>query len=292
MKLRENIAADFSEATIRHFLLGQLAADEQAAFEEALFTNPQLERRARLTEIEISDDYVFEKLTSKQRQLFTENFLLTSDRRKALQASTALRAQLAEAPGAQRSQRPAGSYALMLLRHPVWRFAFASIVLVLLMAGAWLVTKEPQLVRQIIHPRARPEAISTSTPEVAHHGTDSAAPIHQDQPPQTPEHEAGLQTLVLRQASDAPATLTVAGDTTSVRFALVVEHAVPSGYRAEVVTRDGEIIYTADQIFVADGAGQVSLDVPAGKLKTGDFQVKLTQISDGTQAGIYHFRVQ
>ena len=292
MKLRENIAADFSEATIRHFLLGQLAADEQAAFEEALFTNPQLERRARLTEIEISDDYVFEKLTSKQRQLFTEKFLLTSDRRNSLQVSRALRAQWVEAPGSQRSQRPAGSHALRLLRHPVWRFAFASIILVLLMAGAWLVTKEPQLVRQIIHPRARPEAVSTPMPEVAHHGADSAAPIHQDQPPRTPDHEIGVQTLVLRQASDAPAILTMAGDTTSVRFALVVEHAVSSGYRAELVTRDGEIIYTADQIFVADGAGQVSLDVPAGKLKTGDFQVKLTQISDGTQAGIYNFRVQ
>ena len=292
MNLRENISADFSDAAIRRFFLGQLAADEQAVFEKALFADSQLERRGRLLEIEISDDYVFDKLNAKQRQLFRENFLLTKDRRDALEVSTALRAESADAPAFQLSRQPAASRALVLLRHPVWRFAFAAIILVLLMAGAWLVTKEPQLVRQIIHPRARPTAVSTPTPEVAHHRTDLAAPVHQDEPSQSPEHEVGVQTLVLQQASAAPATLTIAGEARSVRFELVVEPVVSSGYRAELVTRDGAVIYTADQIFAASGADRVTFEVPSDKLKAGDFQIRLSQISDGRPAGIYDFRVQ
>lgn len=291
MNLRENISSDFSDAAIRRFFLGELVVDEQAAFEEALFANSQLERRARLLEIEISDDYIFDKLNAKRRQLFRENFLLTSDRRDALQVSTALRAQLAEAPSAQRSRRPAASDALMLLRHPVWKLAFAACILILLLAGVWLVTKEPQLVRQIIYPRARPAAVSTPTPEVAHHRTDSAAPVHQDQPSQSPEHEIGVQRFVLQQSSEAQ-TLTVAGDTTSIRFELLVEHAAQTGYRAELVTPAGEVIYAADQIFVTDGSDRVSFDAPSNKLKAGDYQIKLTQISVGAQAGVYDFHVQ
>ena len=292
MNLRENISADFSDAAIRRFFFGQLAADEQTAFEEALFEDPSLERRARLLEIEISDDYVFDKLNAKQRQLFRENFLLTNARRNALEISTALRAAVDEAPAAQLSRPSAASHALVLLRHPVWRFAFASIILVLLMAGAWLVTKEPQLVRQIIHPRTRPAAVSTPTPEVANHRKDSAAPVHQDEPSQSPEHEVGVQTLVLQQASAAPATLTVAGETRSVHFELAVEPVEPSGYRAELVTRDGQVIYAVDQIFVVNGAGRVTFEVPSDKLRTGDFQIKLTRISDRTPAGVYNFHVQ
>ncbi len=291
MKLREHTPANFSDATIRRFFFGQLAADEQSAFEEALFTDSQLERRARLLEIEISDDYVFEKLNAKQRQRFRENFLLTSHRRNALEVSAALRAELAEAPASQLSRPSAASHALGLLRRPIWRFAFASIILVLLMAGAWLVTKEPQLVRQIIHPRTRPAAVSTPTPEVAHHRTDSAAPIHQDEPSQSPEHEVGVQTLVLQQASAMPAALTVAGDTRSVRFELVVE-PVESSYRVELFTRAGEVIYSVDQIFVASGADRVTFEVPSDKFKSGDFQIKLSRISDRTLAGIYNFHVQ
>ena len=281
----------FSDETIRQFLFAQLGVDEQAAFEDALFTDPKLERRARLAEIELTDNYVFGKLNTKQCRLFHENFLLSGGRRNALEVSTALRAQLTEA-----SDSPSligRSRALLLLRHPGWKFAFASLILVLLLAGVWLVTKDPQLVRQIIHPRARPAAISTPMPEVAHHGTDSAAaPVHHDEPSQSPEHEVGVQRLVLRQASEPPATLTIIGGTTSVRFELAVEHPLPMVYRADLTTHDGEVLYTVEQALVTDGAGQVSFDVPVGKLKTGDFQVKLTQVSDGKLIASYNFRVQ
>ena len=284
-------ARNFSDETIRRFLFAQLGVDEQAAFEDALFTDPKLERRARLAEIELTDDYAFRKLNTKQRRLFHENFLLSSGRRSALKVSTALRAQLVEAPNSQ-PFLIGPSRALLLLRYPAWRFAFASLILVLVLAGVWLVTKEPQLVRQIIHPRARPTAISTPTPEVAHHGTDSAAaPVHQSEPSQLPEHEVGVQTLVLHQSPEPAATLTITGGTTSIRFELAVEHPLPTGYRADLTTHDGEVLYTVEQAFVTDGAGQVSFDVPAGKLKTGECQVKLTQVSDGKLVASYNFRV-
>jgi len=217
---------------------------------------------------------------------------LSSGRRSALKVSTALRAQLVEAPNSQ-PFLIGPSRALLLLRHPAWRFAFASLILVLVLAGVWLVTKEPQLVRQIIHPRARPTAISTPTPEVAHHGTDSgAAPVHQSEPSQLPEHEVGVQTLVLRQSPEPTATLTIAGGTTSIRFELAVEHPLPTGYRADLATHDGEVLYTTEQVFITNGTDRVRFDVRTDKFTQGDFQIKLTQISDRKLIASYNFRVQ
>lgn len=289
----EAASRDFSDQDIRKFLFAQLRTARRTKFESALFADPQLEPRVRLAELELADDYAFNRLTTKQRRRVREIFLVSSGRRNALEISMALRQQAADASASLTPSALAKSRAVVLLRHPVWRFAFASLILALLLASAWLVTKEPQLVRQIIPRRLRPAAVSTPTPEVAHHGTDSgASPTHQDEPSQSPEHEAGVQTFVLTRSNEAPAPLTLSNGTVSVRFELEVDRPAQSGYRAEVVTHAGETVFTVSQIYGANQSSRVSFDVPANVLRAGDFQIRLTPLADNSPVATYDFRVQ
>jgi hypothetical protein len=287
---------EFSDAIIRRFLLAQLAADQQAAFERALFTNPELEQRVRLAETGLTDDYACGQLNPKQRELFEQNFLVSTSRRNALEVSNALREQFGEVSASHPRTSVADKFqALFAVRHPAWRFAFAAAILIVLLAMTWLVTKEPQFVQRIIPRRARPSAVSTPTPEVAHHAADSASsPTHHDEPSQSPAHEVGVQTVVMRpQNTGETAVVNLSQTATSiVRFDLIVESPLQSGCRADIMTRDGEVVYAAEQIFVTAGANRISFDAPANKLKTGEFQIKLTHISDGTVIAVYDFRVQ
>lgn len=289
---RGSASGRFSDRELRQFLLAQLTGSNQIEFESALFSDPQLLQRVRLAEIDLTDDYAFGRLRGKEQSAFREKFLVSSGRRNALAISRALHEQAAGASARLAFSSSVSSRAVRLLRHPVWRFAFASLILALILAGAWLVTKEPQFVRRIIPLRLRPAASSTPTPEVANHRADSgAAPSHQDEPPQSPEHEVGVQTFVLRQSKEAPATLIVSAGTVSVRFELEVEHSMQTAYRADLISA-GTVIYTAPQIFAAHGSGRISVHVPATVLRPGDFQIRLTQLADNGLVASYYLRVK
>src|SRR5438552_16173724 len=86
---------EFSDETIRRFLLGGLSASEQPLFEQRLFTDDGLDARVRLAEFDLADDYAFERLNASERSLFEEKFLLTSDRRQNLEVSRVLRDRFA-----------------------------------------------------------------------------------------------------------------------------------------------------------------------------------------------------
>jgi hypothetical protein len=90
MENRQN-HSQFSDHTIRHFLLGQLPASEQALFEEQLFINADLEARLRLAEFELADDYAFKRLTESETSAFRERYLLTADRNQKLNVSQTIR---------------------------------------------------------------------------------------------------------------------------------------------------------------------------------------------------------
>jgi hypothetical protein len=289
-KTRESGAREFSDSKLRQFLLAQLVGATQTEFEAALFSDPHLEKRLRLAELKLVDDYASDHLTAKQRRLFREKFLVSSERRIVLDVSTDLCEQF-DLPHSL--PHASTSRAIFVLRNPVWRFAFASVILVLVLASVWLVTKEPQLVRQIIPRRLRPTAVSTPTPEVAHHRTDSGVlPAHQDEPSQSPEHEAGAQTVLLRQSKDAPTTVTLSSSTVSVRIELEVQHPAQSGYRAEVVTNSSEVVFSTTQVLANDRADRISFECPANILRGGDFQIRLTQLADSGAVTTYDFRVQ
>src|SRR6266446_7528188 len=80
----------FSEETIRRFLLGSLRASEQPLFEQRLMSDVALDARARLVELDLADDYACGRLTTPDRKLFEQRFLVTVGRQRKLRVSKLL----------------------------------------------------------------------------------------------------------------------------------------------------------------------------------------------------------
>lgn len=284
----------FSDATIRRFLLAQLSANEQSAFEAALFTNSQLEQRLRLSEIELIDDFAADRLRANERAAFQQKFLVNADRQRKLEVSAALQSS----PAHRLVSQPSASARNPLFPWPrlAWRIAFAIVVLMVLLAGALVIRREPQIVKRIIPKRLRPAAVTTPTPQTAHHATSSAeSPVHRDESPALPAHEVSPQTIVLRADSStdhAPIVSLTNNAAKAVRLELMLERNESATFSVIVATTNGEIVHNVPEIRV-DASDRIDFDVQIERLKTGDFHVTLTRLAgEPGVAGTYYFRVQ
>jgi len=292
MTNEQKTSPEFSDASIRRFLLGRLEPREQATFEEELFRNLELEARVRLAELELADDHAFRLLTDSE----SKRFLVTAGRNQQVQVSSAIRERLARAAVRENSALSYRTLASLLnLRRPAWRYAFAALLLFFILAMGLLITKEPQIVRKIIPGRFRPGPQPTATPQVAHHASNTSSPVHVEQRQVEPPHESPVvvslnSTTAIEQA---PVSSLPAGDQAVVRFQLLVESEKTREYRAEVVMSSGETIFRTDSLKLYDAkASSIDFDVPAAVLKSGQYLIRLTQIGDGSpQVAQYYFRI-
>ena len=192
----EHNSQEFSDDSIRHFLLGRLQASEQTIFEEQLFINGDLEARLRLAEFELADDYAFKRLTESETKAFRERYLLTTDRNQKLNVSQAIRDRFLSESVAE--IKPTVYQRLMPwfdLRRPAWRYAFAALILVLILGTVFLVTKEPQIVNWILPDRFKPRPHASPTPQMMNHSTGSSSPVHDEPSPPAVPHESPLTRL-------------------------------------------------------------------------------------------------
>ena len=85
-----------------------------------------------------------------------------------------------------------------------------------------------------------------------------------------------------------PALTLPKGENNVLRLRLAVaEQTVP--YRAEVLTTGGQPVFSVDWL-----RGQlINVDVPASLLKTGEYQIRLSDARDGSKKELasYYFRV-
>lgn len=283
----------FSDGTIRRFFLAQLSRSERSAFETALLTNLQLERRARLVEIELIDNYAADRLRANECAAFQQKFLVTAARQKKLEVSAALQRNLAN----DLPQRAYSSAEPAFLRpHLAWRLAFAIFMLAILLASVMVVRREPQIVRKVIPKRWRPVAVATPTPQTAHHATSSSeSPVHRDEQPPLPAHEASPQTIVLRansSADNSPMVSLTNNAAQAVRLELMLQRSESATFKAVVTTSSGEVVYEVREINSQD-TNRLDFDVPVERLRPGDFQVTLTRTNgEASGVGTFYFRVQ
>jgi hypothetical protein len=307
MALNSNQGGDegrkVSGETIRRFLLGLLSTAEQPAFEESLFVDEGLNTRVRLAELDLADDYAFERLSAEERVLFEKRFLLTQDRRRMLQVSEGLRQRLSSQPVAGAEKRRVLDRLRHLLRfnRPAWRFAFGVVIFLLLFGTAWLVIKEPRIADQItkrIHPRRSP--VPSASREAAHPiGTSS--PEHQSTPSPMPVHEqttAPVEPAVVNLApagapsNEMPAFTLPLGAADVVRLQLNLNPDQAGPFRVELMTVDGSTVYRGDSAGVGANS-RIDFDVSARLLKKGDYQIKLSRNREGSPEaiGTYYFRL-
>ena len=274
----------FSDAAIRQFLLGQMRGSQRVAFERALFLDASLEQKTRLEEIALADDYAMDRLRGKDLDAFTERFASSAARRNQIEVSRVLSECFTSAESANRDE------ASLKLMRPMWKWAFAAIVLIMLFATIWLATKEPRIAGRFPPHRNRPAATTTPTPEVAHHGAGSAETrTHQDESSSPPSHEVAAEAIVLSSitsAEDAP--IVNRGDVRDkyLPLQLLLDEASLSTYRIELMTREGGIIYT-EEALTAESPDRIKFNLPVEQLSAGDFRIHLTRMSDGRQATYY-----
>ena len=290
-----------SDETIRRCLLGAALPNEQASFEERLLVDDDFEKRVRLVEFELADDYSFERLGAVDRELFANNFLVTEDRDRKVAVSKALRRSLTTAADRSPVTSPTSpasklwprlkSPALFFSNYPVARIAIAGFALLLLGVFIWLVWKSPR-----VQPPELVKRQATPSPgrEYAHPPSSQTPPT----PTTTPITPVGILVLQFGGQTEEQQIqfATAPSETDIVRFELVlVSHQIAT-YQAELLSAAGDrIAGIADVKPVVDNEhAKVVWDVPAQHLKPGDYQIELRRVVEGqTQAaGRYSFRVK
>lgn len=291
----ENNQQQFSDEAVRRFLLGSLNTTEQSLFEHSLFVDETLEERVRLTELELSDDYTANRLSRADRDLFRRRFLLTTDREQKVVVSKALHDNFAFSPSIVQEtvwQRIDG---LFDIRRHAWKYAFAALILaVLLMATALLVKKEqPRFVYPFRAPRAAPRPSATSTPRITNHSTNGPAPSHSETSPALPLHDGLTTSVVLNTATPLASAPTISASGDLITVQLILNEPVAGSYEVNVANISGEPVFSADGLQRTDDR-TLGFDVPVSSIKPGDFQVTLTRFDGESKqtAGVYYFRVR
>jgi len=287
----DNNHHEFSDETIRRFLLGELTVGDQSDFEERLFTDEDLSERVRLAELELCDEYASMRVSDREQQIFRERFLLTFDRKQALEVSTALgdrfRTKSIEHSLIERIKN------LININQAVWKYAFAALILLIVLATVLLVTKDNSRITQWIPQRVPPKPNATATPRITHHSTNAPAPAHNEQSPELPLHDSLTPSVVLTSNNpiDSSPVITNA-NRDFVRFEIVLDQPAAEFYNVNVTTLSGESVFSANAIKRAED--KLVLDVPASGINSGDYQVSLTRSDDEAKqsAGIYYFRVR
>jgi hypothetical protein len=286
----------FSDETIRRFLLGELTESERPVFEKQLFADEGLEARVRLAEIELADDRGFERLNAADRALFERKFLVTGKRQQMVEVSTALRDRLSSKK-ATRSEKSAKRWGQRFgFDRPAWKIAFGGLVLLILFGTVLLVVKEPRLTQQITNKVFSRRSPARSAPREVNHPTNTSSPEHQTTPAPMPLHDSAnplTESAVLFPSQPdlgkIPTLTLPTGENGVVRLRLaVINQTVP--YRAEVLASDGESVFGNDWL----SGPPFNLDVAASSLKSGKYQIRLSDARDGskTEVASYYFQVQ
>jgi hypothetical protein len=291
----ENQKQDFSDETIRSFLLGELTGGDQSHFEEHLFTDDDLAERVRLAELELCDEYASKSVSHQEQQIFQERFLLTLDRKQALGVSAALSdrfgVKTTEHSVIQRIRN------LININQAVWKYAFAALILIFVLATALLLTKDhhPRIVLPVFPPHVAPKPTATATPQFTNHASNSAAPAHKEQSPALPLHESLAIDAVLSSQTpiDSSAVIKQPDESRRVLMELVLDEPRSESYYINLMTISGDTVFATDSKTRVD-ENKILFYVPGDVMKIGDYQISLTRIYGESResAGIYYFRVR
>ena len=295
MDYRPTNGQAFSDETIRRFLLGALSETEQARFEQSLFTDGELSERVRLAELELSDDFAAGRLSRPERDRFGAGFLLTDDRQRQVKVSGALQERLSySSPVRVHESHLARVVSVFDLRRHAWKYAFAALILMLMLGAALLLKKERrEITKNHDSTPAMPKPTATVNPQLGHHGHNSNAPLHPEESPTLPLHEGLTPSVVLNSNTpfEAAPVIKTSGDIVTIELRL--DQPLADSYDVKVMTIAGEAVFITAGVKRTE-AETIGFNVPASAIETGDFQIALRRVDGESKpsAGVYYFRVR
>ncbi|HEX8774713.1 MAG TPA: hypothetical protein VF735_14170 [Pyrinomonadaceae bacterium] len=330
------------EASLRRYLLGLLASDEQQQVEERLLIEDQYFERLLVIEDELIDQYLSDELSRQEREKFNQIFLSTPERYEKLRFAKDLKSYLAAAtPAAQPSAVVTESTRansvwdafLAFWQRPVVGFSLALMFLLTAFGSGWLLIKmrrlethvgqleaqqmSPQsrdLQQQLTQQRARTEELAAELQRAQQQRTELYQEItnlkaQQERRPEIATNERRTSSrssvvslfLPLFQSRGIEQTqaLDLPPQATQARLILDLG-TIPArdykGFQATVQEVNGSVIWTGNNLknIVHPGANQVILTLPASRLSSKDYLVKLNGLtrSGGYETiGVYTFRV-
>jgi len=299
---------DFSDETLRAYLLGRLGEAERSQLDQRLLTDDSLAERVRLAESQMVDEYAAGELGGAERELLKRKFLTTEARRQNVRLSAALQSYSQsefETGRTTEKSEPAWleSIAGFFSSKPsaAWAAAGSFALLILVLGGAWLLTMrrpsgEPLITRQTPTPAISPEAAASpaiaQVPPPSSPAKPDAKPTPEPAPP-IAVASAVLLPGALRGEGEMARVAVPRGEGAIVRLSLVLETPGAGVYQAELATADGKTVAVRNRLPThKNGNTKVTFEVPARLVQTGDYQVKLSRKADGQSesVGRYYFR--
>ena len=310
-----------NELTIRRYLLGEAAEQEQALIEERLLTESEYFNRLVKAEEELTDDYVRGKLAGHDLERFEGHFMSAPDRRESVEFASALNRYVSvETVWDESKTKAAGR------DQSRWRGLFAAIrhgrsalvgtvltgtVLMLVLGSAWLLAKtqklgeqierfgverartdqrEEELRRRIEDEQARTEDLSR---QLDRNEKKLARALDQLARPRLSGggHESRLGTVTialvpgLSRTADQTATVKLSKSTQLLRLDLDLVEASYRSYGAEVQTVEGKTVWSRPSLKArrTRSGRTLSIMLPASIVTRSDYLVSLSgAMPDGT----------
>ena len=99
--------------------------------------------------------------------------------------------------------------------------------------------------------------------------------------------------MVLRANAAAQVIDLSANDRDTIHVQLISEGHDEGTYQSELLTIDGQPVFSAEALKPSDSNASIDFDVPKRLLKAGEYKVNLSRIDDGARKDVasYYLRV-
>jgi hypothetical protein len=301
------------ENQIAQFLLGQLSEEDRLKVEERIFKENGFYEQVLAIQEELSDSYVRNDLSAKQRSQFESHFLRSPRRRERVEFASALKRALdkqqsVEVPAQSGSTwwKSFGAFKI----GPVPMLAALSACLVMLVGLSWLFLDNRRLVNRVEQSNVEngrladrlnkhadlekdKQRLESEIAALKQRGDAVEATLRQKEQELEDIKRAsktgpsssslvGVATFVLspglRRGTDEPEKLMISGTSRLVKLQLALEKPENyEGYVAEIRTARGNLVLSRRLPAAKQASfGQaVSLTVPTGQLPIGEYEVTL-----------------
>jgi len=262
---------------MKQYLLGKLPPESLTPLEEKLLSDGDFYEQLLITEDDLVDDYLADRLSEPERERFEAHFMISPERRLKVRFGKALRRyilaegvratppELSQGSSAadKRSRSKPGFVFWPFKLSPVLALSFIVTVCLVLFAVSWKVFKGPTFRATVEQQSQKPMIIALVSGSTRSEGVTPRVSI----PP-------GVD---------------------AVQLQLELKRNDYQTYRAELLG-DAGVLATSEAMKPEGNGGRsvVYLALPAHVLKPGDYQVRLSGISDSGGVEVvdrYPFRV-
>jgi hypothetical protein len=299
---------DIQEKRIYRYLLGDLPEPEGVELEQQFFTDGEKFEQVWEIENRLVDDYVRDRLSSREKRLFEKNYLASPVHRERLAfAQTLARAvdSSAEEPKSVSKADAATSRRVSFLdffKGNSWRWATAMVLLLLAAVSFWLLneraglreqivllknqqTSEQQraedLERQMRDEHAESERLAAEVARLQ----EEAEKAERSAPKVSPQTERPLvasfflSPKMLMRSGGEPQPLKVGKEITAVLLQMGVEGPVTRNYQLSLRTVEGTTVWSRASVKAraqTSSSSTISVNIPASRLVTGDYILTLS----------------